>query len=147
MSLLWALSEPDVAEEVRACHDRAVAAALTYVERHGLTSRRGTNCVEQVEVTGAVAAVFRHRTSRAGDPLLHSHVLLANLAQTCDDGRWSTLHGRRLYAHAKTAGHVYLAVLRHELTSTLGVAWQPVEKGTADLADVHREVIDHFSRR
>lgn len=147
VSLLWALSTPDVAEEVRACHDRAVATALEFLERHAIGTRRGTNGVEHVEADGAVAAVFRHRTSRAGDPLLHSHVLVANLAHTPDDDRWRTLNGRLLYTHSKTAGFVYQAALRHELTSTLGVAWQPVVNGTADLQGVQREVIQHFSRR
>ena len=147
VSLLWALSEPDVAEDIRACHDRAVAAALTFLERHAIGTRRGTNGVEHVEADGVIAAVFRHRTSRAGDPLLHSHVLVANLAHTNDDDRWRTLNGRLLYTHSKTAGFVYQAVLRHELTSTLGVGWQPVVNGTADLQGVPREVIEHFSRR
>ncbi|MEO2108923.1 MAG: MobF family relaxase, partial [Actinomycetota bacterium] len=147
VSLLWALSTPDVAEDVRACHDRAVATALEFLERHAIGTRRGTNGVEHVEADGAVAAVFRHRTSRAGDPLLHSHVLVANLAHTTDDDRWRTLNGRLLYTHSKTAGFVYQAALRHELTSTLGVAWQPVVNGTADLQGVPREVIEHFSRR
>mgnify|MGYP000200425393 CR=1 FL=1 len=147
VSLLWALSTPDVAEDVRACHDRAVATALEFLERHAIGTRRGTNGVEHVEADGAVAAVFRHRTSRAGDPLLHSHVLVANLAHTIDDDRWRTLNGRLLYTHSKTAGFVYQAVLRHELTSTLGVAWQRVVNGTADLQGVSREVIEHFSRR
>lgn len=147
VSLLWALSTPGVAEDVRACHDRAVATALEFLERHAIGTRRGTNGVEHVEADGAVAAVFRHRTSRAGDPLLHSHVLVANLAHTTDDDRWRTLNGRLLYTHSKTAGFVYQAALRHELTSTLGVAWQPVVNGTADLQGVPREVIEHFSRR
>ena len=39
-----------------------------------------------------MGAQFRHRTSRAGDPQLHWHVLVANT--TCGmDGRWSALDG------------------------------------------------------
>ena len=33
------------------------------------------------EASGLVAAAFRHRTSRAGDPQLHTHVLVANLGR------------------------------------------------------------------
>jgi hypothetical protein len=50
-------------------------------------------------------------------------------------------------ATQKTAGYLYQAVLRHELTTTLGVGWQPVSNGTADIDGVDREVIEHFSRR
>jgi conjugative relaxase-like TrwC/TraI family protein len=82
--------------------------------------------METVPVDGFVAAAFRHRTSRVDDPLLHTHVLVANLARTCDDHVWRTLDSRKLFAHAKTAGVLYQAHLRHELTRRLGVAWQPV---------------------
>jgi hypothetical protein len=100
-----------------------------------------------VQVDGFVSAAFRHRTSRAVDPLLHTHVLIANVARTSDDRVWRTLDSRRLYAHAKTAGVLYQAQLRWELTRRLGVAWQPVLNGAADLAGVDRGLIEAFSAR
>ena len=63
-------------------------------------------------------------------------MLVANLARTVDDGIWRTLDSRRLYAHAKTAGTLYQAHLRHELTRRLGVAFEPVTNGYADLDGV-----------
>jgi len=147
VSLLWGLSDDIVSAEVEAAHDKAVAAALGYMERHAARTRRGAGGVEQVEVDGLVAAGCRHRTSRAMDPLLHTHVLVANLARTSDDGKWRTLDSRRLYRHARTGGFIYQAVLRDELTRRLGVAWQPVRNGLADLSGVDREWIDHFSKR
>jgi conjugative relaxase-like TrwC/TraI family protein len=56
--------------------------------------------------SGFVAAAFRHRTSRAGDPQLHTHVLVANMTRGAD-GRFSALDGQQLYAQAKTAGTLY----------------------------------------
>ena len=47
----------------------------------------------QVEGRGFVAAAFRHRSSRAGDPLLHTHVVVANATRAAD-GRWTALDGR-----------------------------------------------------
>ncbi len=87
-----------------------------------------------------------HRASRAGDPQLHTHVVVANLVQA-DDGRWSALDARRLYAHAKTAGYLYEARLRAELTRELGVEWTPVRNGIADIVGVPRSVLQAFSRR
>ena len=95
---------------------------------------------------GLVAAAFRHRTSRAGDPQLHTHVLVANLGRG-PDGRWSALDGRRLYAHARAASFVYQAVLRAELTRTLGLEWLPVRNGIAELVGVPKPVLRAFSRR
>jgi len=104
VSLLWALGDRDTAAEVVASPDAAVDAAIGYLQRSAGFSRRGAGGVETVPVDGFVAAAFRHRTSRADDPLLHTHVLVANLARTCDDHIWRTLDSRKLYAHAKTAG-------------------------------------------
>ena len=70
-----------------------------------------------------VGAAFRHRTSRAGDPHLHTHVLVANTVRG-PDGKWRTLDFRHVYAHAKTAGYLYEAHLRHLLTERLGVEWR-----------------------
>lgn len=147
VSLVWALADDHTSLEVRQAHDTAVAAALDYVERHAAFTRRGHGGVEQVPIGGFVAATFRHRTSRADDPLLHTHVLVANLAHTGDDNTWRTLDARHLYLHAKTAGYLYQAQLRHELTTRLGIEWGPVRNGYADIDGVPRDVIEVFSRR
>jgi conjugative relaxase-like TrwC/TraI family protein len=146
VSLLYALGGPRVSAAARQGHRRALEAALGYLERHAAIARRGYNGTQLVRGNGFIAAVFQHRTSRAGDPLLHSHAVIANLTRG-PDGRWTALDGRALYAHAKTAGYLYQAVLRHELTRSLGVAWGRPRRGVADVADIPREVIVAFSRR
>ena len=146
VSLLHALGSKEASNEVVNAHDAAVAAALDYLERNTALGRRGTDGIFPIGSSGFVGAAFRHRTSRAGDPLLHTHVLVANLIN-CDDGKWSALDGRLLYSHAKTAGYLYQAQLRHELTHRLGVEWNQVEKGAADLQGIPRAVIKEFSRR
>jgi Ti-type conjugative transfer relaxase TraA len=95
---------------------------------------------------GLVAAAFQHRTSRAGDPLLHHHVLVANLVRD-GRGRWGALDGRLIYTHAKTAGYLYQAELRAQLSRRLGVRWTPVVRGTAEVIGISGEVIRAFSRR
>ncbi|WP_272478123.1 relaxase domain-containing protein [Baekduia alba] len=52
-----------------------------------------------------------------------------------------------MYAHGKTAGYLYQASLRAELSERLGVTWQPVQRGTADIAGVPRHLVEHFSQR
>jgi conjugative relaxase-like TrwC/TraI family protein len=147
VSLLWALADEHTAGQVRDAHDAAVLAALDYLQRHAAFTRRGKGGVERVAVDGLVGAALRHRSSRANDPLLHTHVLVANLAYTADDGQWRSLDGRQLYVHAKTAGYLHQAQLRAELTERLGVRFGPVTNGYADLHGVPREVIEAFSRR
>jgi conjugative relaxase-like TrwC/TraI family protein len=146
VSLLYALGGPQVSTAARQGHRRALAAALDYLERHAAIARRGHNGTQLVRGNGFVAAVFQHRTSRAGDPLLHSHAVIANLTRG-PDGRWTALDGRALWAHAKTAGYLYQAVLRRELTRSLGVAWGRPRRGVADVAGIPREVVMVFSQR
>ena len=96
---------------------------------------------------GFVAAAFTHRTSRAGDPQWHSHVLVANKVR-CADGRWRSLDGREVFAFQKAAGMLYNATLRVELSARLGVAWEVVDRnGQADIEGVPRGLIELFSKR
>jgi hypothetical protein len=122
-----------------------VAAALSYLEREAGEVRRGRDGVDRLLGGGFVAAAFRHRTSRAGDPQLHTHVLVANMTRG-QDGRWSALDGRQLYLQAKTAGTLYQTTLRHELRA-LGLRFTLRENGLCELADIPRKVLRGFSRR
>ncbi len=146
VSLLHALGLKEASNEIVNAHDAAVAVALDYLERHTAVGRRGTDGVEPIGSSGFVAAAFRHRTSRAGDPLLHTHVLVANLIR-CWDDKWSALDGRLLYSHAKTAGYLYQQQLRREVSRRLGVGWTQVRNGTAEIEGIPRSAIDEFSRR
>jgi conjugative relaxase-like TrwC/TraI family protein len=117
-----------------------------YVEREAGVTRRGPGGAAVIAGRGLIGAAFRHRTSRAGDPHLHTHVLVANLILG-EDGRWGTLDGRRVYAHTKTAGYLYEHRLRVLLTRELGFEWEPVRNGIADVAGVSPAVRRAFSRR
>jgi conjugative relaxase-like TrwC/TraI family protein len=147
VSLLFALGEGEVSRDVRLAHEQAVRAALDYLEREAAFGRRrGEGGMVSVRGEGFVAASFQHRTSRAGDPLLHHHVLVANLVRD-GQGRWGALDGRLIYTHAKTAGYLYQAELRAQLSRRLGVRWTPVVRGTAEVQGIPSEVIRAFSRR
>jgi conjugative relaxase-like TrwC/TraI family protein len=146
VSLLYPLGDGRVSAAVLAAHEKAVAEAFGYLERSAAVGRRGAGGLERVRGDGLVGAAFLHRTSRAGDPHLHTHVLVANLVRD-STGRWTALDARALYAHGRTAGYLYQAVLRDELTRSLGVEWQRVRKGGAEIAGVPDRVLRAFSRR
>lgn len=146
VGLAFAIGDPWTARVLRECHERAVDDAMTYLERQACRARRGKDGVSVIKGHGFAAAGFDHRTSRAGDPQLHTHVVVANRTRG-DDGRWTALDARPLYRHAKTAGYLYQARLRHEVTERLGARWGPVRKGAADLHGFSRKLIEHFSRR
>jgi conjugative relaxase-like TrwC/TraI family protein len=146
VSVLFGLGDDELRGRVREAHDIAVREAVGHLERSAAAVRRGHAGAIVEEASGLVAAAFRHRTSRAGDPQLHTHVLVANLGRGID-GRWSALDGRRLYSEARAASFVYQAVLRGELTRTVGVEWSAVRRGIAEVVGVPRPVLRAFSRR
>ena len=145
VSLLFALGDEQLSAVVRRAHDAAVTQALGYLEREAGEVRRGKDGRDRLPGGGFVAAAFRHRTSRAGDPQLHTHVLVANMTRGAD-GRWSALDGRQLYLQAKTAGTLYQAALRDQL-APLGLAWVLNPNGTAEIDGIPRSVLRGFSRR
>src|SRR5262249_51851580 len=95
-----------------------------------------------------VAAAYQHRTSRAQDPHLHTHVIVANMARTPSDGEWRALDGEAiLKTYRLAAGYLYQAQLRAELQQSLGVEWETPAKGMAELQGMPREVLLEFSTR
>ena len=146
VSVLWATGDERTARLIRDAHERSVEAALGFLEREAAFTRLGTDGRTPMRGSGFVAAAFRHRMSRAGDPQLHTHVLVANLIKTPDD-RWRTLDGQRLYRRAKTAGYLYQSHLRHELSRELSVTFREVHRGAAEIADVPDATLRAFSRR
>ncbi|HKZ13228.1 MAG TPA: MobF family relaxase [Solirubrobacterales bacterium] len=146
VSLTWALGGHPVSGQVMEAHRAAVEAALSYMERSACWARRGKGGRTFVPGAGFLAAAYVHRSSRAGDPQLHTHVLVAN-ATLGPDGRWTRLYHPAIYEHAKTASYLYEAHLRHELTMRLGVEWEPVVKGIADIRGFSTEELRKFSTR
>jgi conjugative relaxase-like TrwC/TraI family protein len=146
VSVVFGIADQGVQRVLHDAHRAAVSAALAYLEREAARVRRGQGGHRVIGAAGFLAAAFDHRTSRAGDPQLHTHVLIANQSRG-EDGRWSALDGRLLYRHAKTAGYVYQAVLRAQVTEQLGIGWTRRERGIGEIAGVPREVLKTFSRR
>ncbi|MGH2930007.1 MAG: MobF family relaxase, partial [Solirubrobacteraceae bacterium] len=147
VSVLLGLGGGDVARTVAAAHSTAVAQALDYVSAHALAARRGPREERYLVGTeGAIGASFAHGLSRTLDPHLHTHVVVANLAHGVD-GRWTAIDGRGLWAHARAAGALYDAHLRHELGSRLGLAWSPRRNGAYELCAIDPVVIGALSGR
>lgn len=146
VSLIGLLGDRQTSEAVISAHKEAVSQALGYLEGHATFVRRGKDGITKLAGEGLVGAAFEHSTSRSGDPQLHTHLLAANLSVD-GHGNWSSLDGRSLYRHSRTAGFIYQAALRAEMTRTLGTEWRPVQRGLAEPAGVGDDVLKHFSRR
>jgi conjugative relaxase-like TrwC/TraI family protein len=77
----------------------------------------GAQWVRRVRGDGFLAAAYRHRLSRAGNPQMHTHVVVANMTRA--EGRWTSLEAHGLYEHKSAAGALYRAVLRAEVRERL----------------------------
>ena len=146
VSVLFAIGDDRVRKEVLDAHDAAVAAAFGWVEDHAHCRYRVNGEIWTVEIDGLIAAAFRQHTSRAHDPQIHTHLVIANRVMA-PDGRWLALDARTLKHDQRTVSALYAAGLRAELTSGLGVRWKPVENGLAEMADAPTDVLAEYSKR
>ncbi|MUK03018.1 relaxase domain-containing protein [Vibrio cholerae] len=147
VSLLWALGGDEARKAVEAAHNEAIAETITFLEKNAVYTRRGPQGVRQIDVKeGLVATQFRHYDSRAGDPQLHDHVVIANKVQGAD-GKWSSLDGRTLYKMNVAASETYNAKVIEKVCASLGVSTvaratgggEPVyEVAGIDLDAIHR---------
>jgi conjugative relaxase-like TrwC/TraI family protein len=150
VSLLAAGGGEQIRAEVAAGRAEALKVPIAYLQRHGIGVRRDHNGTDRLKAVGGLLGVaFEHRSSRAGDPHAHTHVLVQNAAQG-PDGRWTALDSDRLYAQLMAADHLYLAAERAALTERLGVRWGPVDarSGAAEIVGLDdRALIERFSKR
>jgi conjugative relaxase-like TrwC/TraI family protein len=146
VSILFGLGDPATRRAVLAAHHVGVAEAVAYLDTH-LGTRRGHGGHEHVSGQGLLAVGFDHRTSREGDPLLHTHLVVANRIQG-PDGRWTALDGRDLYRHRLAADAIYRAPYQRDLVRTLGVEWTAADAyGNRELEGLPKELVRAFSKR
>jgi conjugative relaxase-like TrwC/TraI family protein len=143
VSILYGLGDPATGRAVLAAHHAGLAEAVAYLDEH-LGARRGHGGVQHVSGQGLLAVGFDHRTSREGDPLLHTHLVVANRVQG-PDGRWTALDGRDLYRHRLAADAIYRATYQRELVRTLGVEWTAADShGNRELQGVSEALVRTF---
>lgn len=146
VSVLHAIGGVGISGRLAAAHTASVSALVTYLEDEHIRVRRSSNGVRSLLATdGIAAAAFPHRTSRANDPHLHTHLLVANLV--CGhDGRWSALDGRLLFRAQRELRALVEAHLRHELSQG-GIRFGPMRRDFADVAAISPETVREFSRQ
>jgi conjugative relaxase-like TrwC/TraI family protein len=146
VSVLYALGDEATGAAVAAAHQAGVRAAVAYLDGQ-VGTRTGRHGAEHVQGEGLLAVGFTHRTSRAGDPLLHTHLIITNRTQG-PDGKWRTLDSRDLLAHRASADAMYRAAYQQELTRTLGVRWEEPDRwGNRAIQGMPEELRQRFSKR
>lgn len=154
VSVLWALSDEELRQEIEVAQADAVRAAIAVVGRHAGFSRRGRNGLQSESVALNVAA-FQHGEARPtehddgrvfADPQLHTHAVILNLAGRAD-GTVGTLDGRRLFAWKMAAGATYHLALASGL-QRIGLSVSDIGKnGMFEIASVDAGLAEYFSAR
>ncbi|MDR1635491.1 MAG: relaxase domain-containing protein [Bifidobacteriaceae bacterium] len=156
VSVLWGLADAGLQELIAAAHHQAVAEVLGFMEREVVATRVGASTRGgpslQVDVGGVLATAFDHYDSRAGDPQLHTHVVVSNKVPTAVDGRWRAIDGRPMFAATVAVSELYNAVLADRLAAAVGVRWETRERGRDrspawEIAGVGEDLVREFSSR
>lgn len=132
-SVFWAVADAGTQALIADAHHAAVAEVVALMEREVAATRTGTTgrdgAVAQVDVRGLIATAFDHSDSRAGDPHLHTHVVISNKVQTVLDSKWRSLDGRPMHAAVVALSELHEAVFADHLTRMLGVSWEARDRG------------------
>ena len=136
-------------QRLYAAHDNAAAKAFSELERFA-AFRSGV--ARKPQISGNLcAAAFRHDASRALDPQLHTHFVVANATWDSEKSRWLALDTCEMFRAIRYAGKVY----QNELAlgcRRLGYQIESVrnEKGIVEgfeIKGVSSEIRDRFSKR
>src|SRR5438309_987524 len=127
-------------------HERAVTAALNQLQDFAASRvRKNGQCTDRT--TGnVVAAVFRHETSRALDPHLHSHCVLFNATFDPVERQWKALQNHDMLVAQKFVENVYYHELVRELRA-FGYAIVNKPRGDFEIQGKSQALIEKFSKR
>ncbi|MGH7950404.1 MAG: MobF family relaxase [Limisphaerales bacterium] len=127
-------------------HDEAVQVAMRQLQIYAATRVRKNNQYAHRSTGKVVGAIFRHDTSRALDPHLHSHCILFNATHDSVEGRWKALEACEMVTAQKFVRNVYY----HELVRSLqrfGYGVENNPRGDFEIVGIGKELIDRFSKR
>ena len=135
-------------ERIRALHLNAVKKAFSYMQSLARVRDRRGELVrsEFMRPTESLAAgLFLHESSRANNPNLHVHTVLANLTFDREREGWMALQAAEMYRQRKLLDKIALAELAHGLRG-LGYELERTEHAF-EVQGVGSDLIERFSQR
>ena len=132
-------------ERIITAHSESCVAAMLRMEDVASTRVRKGGGQGERRTGEIVAAVFRHDTSRAMDPQLHTHFVVFNATWDESEKRWKALQTGEMFEQMTYFTAVYRSELGRRL-QLLGYGLSPAEHGF-EIAGVSSEIIARFSKR
>jgi conjugative relaxase-like TrwC/TraI family protein len=127
-------------------HEQAVTLAMNQLQNFAATRvRKNDQCTDRP--TGNLAtAMFRHDTSRALDPHLHTHCIVFNATFDAIEKQWKALQNHEMFAAQKFVENVYYHELTRELVK-FGYQIENKPRGDFEIKGVAPALIERFSKR
>ncbi|MEX2985585.1 MobF family relaxase [Streptomyces sp. C36] len=155
-SVLWALLAEQREESFRDLVHQAKREAFAQLEKwigYGLVSEDGT--LHRIATGGLLGWTVEHQSARPvddetpGDPHLHVHIVMVNMAR-CEDGQWRAIAngGMDLHRHARAFDALFKARVRALAGERFGVRYERDAKTRAwNVVGIPAELREHYSRR
>ncbi len=126
-------------------HDEAVKKSMLELETFAMTRVRKKGRSDDRETGNVIGALFRHETSRALDPHLHTHCILMNATFDPIEKRWKALQNFEMLKAQKFIENLYY----HELAKGLNRLGYAIENNARDfeVKGISSELIEKFSKR
>ncbi|WP_245974121.1 MobF family relaxase [Bosea caraganae] len=155
VSVLWMAGTAEQRALIEAAHRQAIDEALGFIVSEGLIEvRSGAGGSQRHAPTDLIVARYDHYTTREGDPNLHTHAVVLNVAGSplpTRSGRYRfdhlTIETTKLFSWQLVAGAAYRAALSRELSTTFGFAYREAGRGQWEIAGIASEVLAAFSKR
>ena len=150
VSIAWGLGDKQLRKDIEAAHEHAIQDVVRHLENNVIMTRRGHNGIRQIDTkNGIIGTKFRHYDSRAGDPNLHDHVVIANRVEGEDD-KWSSIDGRTLYQYGVECSELYNSRVQQYVTEKTGLQFEPrMQNGKPihEIVGISDEMVRAFSSR
>ncbi|WP_406152173.1 MobF family relaxase [Streptomyces sp. NBC_01012] len=154
-STLWALLGPRREAEFRSLVHEAKREAFAELERwigYSVASEVGER--RRIATGGLLGWSVEHQSARPvddtpGDPHLHVHLVIANIAR-CEDGVWRVIAngGMDLHRHARAFDALFKARVRALASERFGVRYERDGRTRAwEVRGIPAELRTHYSRR
>ncbi|MGY4349738.1 conjugative relaxase-like TrwC/TraI family protein [Bradyrhizobium sp. GM7.3] len=147
LSVLWMAGDESQRAMLHELHQAAVQDALGFLVKEQLVEvRLGAGGYVREAPADVIVGRFDHFTSREGDPNVHTHAVLLNVAGCQDRNKFRTLEPERLFDCQLLLGAAFRASLARRLAEK-GFSLRAAGRNQFEIAGIPEDVIEAFSKR
>ncbi|UPK39529.1 relaxase domain-containing protein [Bradyrhizobium sp. 186] len=147
LSVLWMAGDENQRAMLHQLHRAAVQDALGFLVKERLVEvRLGQGGYIREAPTDVIVGCFDHYTSREGDPNVHTHSVVLNVAGCQDQKKCRTLEPERLFNSQLLVGLAFRASLARGLADN-GFSLRAAGRNQFEIAGIPENVIEAFSKR